>query len=44
MAENFAARKNGKYKLVCLAPDMCFTPGIQPPVPYRHAGTLKKHR
>ncbi|EOI3446265.1 PAAR-like domain-containing protein [Cronobacter turicensis] len=41
MAENFAARKNGKYKLVCLAPDMCFTPGIQPPVPYPVTATLE---
>lgn len=41
MAENFAARKNGKYKLVGLAPDLCFTPGIQPPVPYPVTATLE---
>lgn len=44
MAENFAARKNGKYKLVSLFPDMCFTPGIVPPVPYPVTATLKSSK
>lgn len=41
MAENYAARKDGKYKVVGMAPDMCFTPGIQPPVPYPVTTTLE---
>ncbi|WP_338560820.1 PAAR-like domain-containing protein [Erwinia sp. E_sp_B01_3] len=40
MAENFAARKDGSYKVVGMAPDLCFTPGIQPPVPYPVTATL----
>ncbi|MBA8867526.1 hypothetical protein FHW11_004722 [Pantoea agglomerans] len=40
MADNYAARKDGVYKVVGLAPDLCFTPGIQPPVPYPVTATL----
>ncbi len=40
MAENYAARKDGIYKVVGMAPDACFTPGIQPPVPYPVTTTL----
>lgn len=40
MAENYAARKDGTYKVVGMAPDLCFTPGITPPVPYPVTTTL----
>ncbi|MDF7647065.1 DUF4150 domain-containing protein [Pantoea sp. Acro-805] len=40
MAENYAARKDGAYKVVGLLPDLCFTPGIVPPVPYPVTATL----
>ncbi|OWS73509.1 phospholipase [Pantoea sp. VS1] len=40
MADNYAARKDGVYKVVGLLPDLCFTPGIQPPVPYPVTATL----
>lgn len=34
MADNYAARKDGRYKIVGIAPDLCFTPGTPTPVPY----------
>lgn len=36
MANNYIARKNGAWKVVCIAPDMCKTPvgPSTPPVPY----------
>lgn len=34
MADNLAARKDGKWRIVFLAPDFCFTPGVPAPVPY----------
>ena len=40
MAENYAARKDGAYKVVGMAPDLCFTPGSQSPVPYPVQTTL----
>ncbi|WP_368900133.1 PAAR-like domain-containing protein [Mixta calida] len=40
MAENYAARKEGQYKIVGLAPDVCFTPGMSNPVPYPVISTL----
>ena len=40
MAENYAARKDGVYKVVGIAPDACFTPGIPSPVPYPVTTTL----
>ncbi|AYH05895.1 DUF4150 domain-containing protein [Pectobacterium parmentieri] len=40
MADNYAARRDGVYKVVGLLPDLCFTPGIQPPVPYPVTATL----
>ncbi|WP_312046496.1 PAAR-like domain-containing protein [Erwinia sp.] len=40
MAENYAARKDGAYKVVGMAPDACFTPGIPSPVPYPVTTTL----
>ena len=40
MAENYAARKDGSYKVVGMAPDLCFTPGIPTPVPYPVTTTL----
>ncbi|EJS93149.1 PAAR-like domain-containing protein [Pectobacterium wasabiae] len=40
MADNYAARRDGVYKVVGLLPDLCFTPGILPPVPYPVTATL----
>ncbi|CAO95689.1 DUF4150 domain-containing protein [Erwinia tasmaniensis] len=40
MAEQYAARKDGAYKVVGIAPDACFTPGIPTPVPYPVTTTL----
>ncbi|MEQ9885891.1 PAAR-like domain-containing protein [Pectobacterium zantedeschiae] len=40
MADNYAARRDGVYKVVGLLPDLCFTPGIQPPIPYPVTATL----
>ena len=34
MADNLAARKDGKWRIVFLAPDFCLTPGSPTPVPY----------
>ncbi|WP_336748364.1 PAAR-like domain-containing protein [Pantoea vagans] len=40
MADNYASRKDGKYVVVGLKPDMCMTPGIAQPVPYPVMSTL----
>jgi Domain of unknown function (DUF4150) len=34
MADNLAARKDGKWRIVFMAPDFCLTPGSPTPVPY----------
>lgn len=34
MASKLAARKDAKWRIVFLAPDFCFTPGVPSPVPY----------
>lgn len=34
MASNLAARKDGKWRIVFVAPDFCLTPGVPSPVPY----------
>ncbi|MNH10789.1 hypothetical protein D3C76_947070 [compost metagenome] len=43
MAENVLARKEEKWTVVCIAPDVCKTPmgGATPPVPYPVTAELK---
>ncbi|BAP57591.1 hypothetical protein THII_3294 [Thioploca ingrica] len=35
MAINEGARKDGKFMVVCIAPDVCLTPPVPVPVPYQ---------
>lgn len=42
MAENYMARKDGRWMVVCLTPDVCKTPmgPSTPPVPYQVTASL----
>lgn len=51
MAVQKIARKDSKYRVVCMAPDFCFVPGVIPPIPFPlfanlggAAGTVKHVR
>lgn len=44
MASNLAARKDGKWRIVFVAPDFCFTPGVPSPVPYPVTSDLGSSR
>ncbi len=41
MAELEGARQAGHFKVICILPDMCKTPGCKQPVPYQIAGDFK---
>jgi hypothetical protein len=41
MAEREGARKEGQFKVICILPDMCKTPGSSNPVPYQISSDLK---
>lgn len=41
MAQREGARKEGQFKVICILPDMCKTPGSSQPVPYQISSDLK---